>query len=466
MKAKRIWLIGLSIMFGLVSLLSACNSDDENTEATDGDAPADGDNPTDGDECTDGETIEVNADITADATWAACNTYILKKHIFVENATLTIEKGVTVKGESGSSLVIATSAKLLAEGDAANPIVFTSAQPEGSRAAGDWGGVVLLGLAPINVSGGSEKIEGFPATEGRTSYGGGDGQHDCGTLKYVRVEFAGFELAPDNELNGVTLGGCGSKTLLDHVQVHMGADDGVECFGGSANLKHVVISEPDDDGLDWDFGWTGKVQWMVVHQNGVVGDKGMECDNNKNDNDAAPRSAPELWNVSLIGSDSDPGTAGKEQSGIHFRRGTAGKVNNMIMAYFTDFGINVSDGSTVSQFDGGALAVKNSLFWDIGDNNSAFPAEPAPAEGEEPDDGGFDEAAAFAGGGLNNAFADPQLTDISNYDDPDFLPQSGSPALDGGATPPSDGFFDASATYIGAFGAEDWTAGWTAYPAN
>jgi hypothetical protein len=328
----------------------------------------------------------------------------------------------------------------------------------GSRSAGDWGGVVMLGTAPINVSGGTEKIEGFPSTEARTNYGGTDETHECGSLEYVRIEFAGFELAPDNELNSLTLGGCGNKTMVDHLQVHLGADDGVENFGGAANFKHVVISQPDDDGLDWDFGFHGRVQFLVVQQNGLVGDKGFECDNNKNDNDAAPRSMPEIWNATLIGSNSEPGTAGKSQGGIHFRRGTAGKVNNAILAHFTDNGIAVDDDATKAQTDAGTLFLKHSIFWDNANDTTSLPT----STGVD----GFDATAYFLGAALSNQVIDPKLTDALDLLAPSFVPMAGSPALTGGGTPPDDGFFDPSATFVGAFGAEDWTAGWTSFAAN
>src|SRR5262249_7456948 len=128
--------------------------------------------------------------------------------------------------------------KLIAEGTRQAPIVFTSGQPVGTRESGDWGGVILLGNAPINVKNGTNNIEGFPNSPD-TVYGGNDPQHNCGSLKFVRIEYAGYELSKDNEINGLTLGGCGKQTKLDFIQIHKGADDGVECFGGNADIKHL-----------------------------------------------------------------------------------------------------------------------------------------------------------------------------------------------------------------------------------
>ncbi len=406
-------------------------------------------------------TIAVTADITANTTWTTGNTYTLRKHVFVKDgATLTIEPGTTVQGYRGSSLVVGTTGKINAAGTAAAPIVFTSAQPAGYRMAGDWGGVVLLGLAKINVTGGTNKIEGFPTDTVGTDYGGTDDTHDCGTIKYARIEFAGFQLAPNNELNGLTVGGCGSQTELDYIQVHKGADDGIELFGGTTDLKHAVITQPDDDGLDWDYGWTGRAQFVVVQQNAVVGDKGIEADNNGTAFDALPRSNPTIYNVSLIGSNlSGGGKAG--QGGIHFRRGTAGRVYNAIVTGFTTTVIDVQHLETVAQFDAGELFLENSIIYanaGITDTTTAWP--------ETDNDGGFQEATKFFDPSLSNDAVDPQLGAPSSLTAPNFLPATGSPALLGGATPPSDGFFDATATFKGAFGTVDWTSGWTAFPAN
>jgi hypothetical protein len=457
----------LGVLAGVLALaLGACGGDDDGTS---GDGDGDGNNP-DG---SSSAIVTVSDDITADAAWTADHTYVLADHIFVRGATLTIEAGTTIQGENNSSLVITTSGKLVASGTATAPIVFTSAQPEGSRAAGDWGGVVLLGLAPINVEGGTEVIEGFDAGTDGIQYGGDDPTHDCGSLDYVRIEFAGFELSVDNELNALTLGGCGSDTHIDHIQAHMGADDGVEMFGGQATITHLLVSQPDDDGLDWDFGWSGKAQFVIVQQNGVVGNHGFEADNNVNDNDADPRSNPTIWNATLIGSDTDPGTAGKVQGGMMLRRGTAGSIHNVIVAYFTDFAVDVADYSTVQQAEADDLAVSYSyLYQNANDADNGFPSGFDVVDGTEddcetpaPDCTGFDEEGHFTDtASYHNVFGDPMLSDPLNLTAPDFAPADGSPILAGGDTPPSG--FDASATYIGAIGTSDWTDGWTAFPAN
>jgi hypothetical protein len=455
------------LLGGLVALnITACGDDEEKK-------------PEPQPQPTPGETVEVSQNIKGDTTWEAKNTYVLKSHIFVESGTLTIQPGTVIKGDAGSSLAVTTNAKINASGTADKPIVFTSSKAEGSRAAGDWGGLVLLGKAPINVKDTNgnpttANIEGYPASQPGIAYGGQDAAHNCGTVKYVRIEFAGFKLTERNELNGLTAGGCGSATEIDYVQVHKGADDGVEMFGGTANLKHVVVTQPDDDGLDWDFGYSGKVQFLIVQQNQDVGNFAFESDNNPNDPlNAAPVSTPELWNVTLIGSNAEPGKAGKTQAGMHLKNGTAGMMNNLIVAYFADGAVDVDGAATVGRTTSTSnpLYIKNSIFFDNGNITSGntlggeFQRNSSGALVNN--DGDFDEGAFFMSASAQNQLVDPQLNAALNLESPDFAPKSGSPALNADrAGTPSGAFFDASARFIGAIGATDWTKGWTAYPVD
>ncbi len=302
-------------------------------------------------------------EITADEMWTKDTTYVLTGPVFVTGgATLTIEAGTMVRGMSGSALVIAANGSINATGTAAEPIVFTSNNDTGA-APGDWGGVVLLGNAPINVTGGTDSVEGFAGQSATIQFGGSDASHDCGTLSYVRIEYAGFELSTDNELNGLTVAGCGADTELSFIQVHLGEDDGIEFFGGTAGITNAVITLADDDSLDWDMGWTGKVQFLIVQQSSTRGDNGFESDNNGNDNDATPRSAPEIWNATLIGGG---GPVADDQGGMTLRRGTAGTISNAIIAHFASFAVDVADFSTVEQARAGDLAITDSYFFDNG----------------------------------------------------------------------------------------------------
>lgn len=404
--------------------------------------------------------LDVTADITADTTWTRDHSYTLKTHIFVRSGTLTIQSGVTILGDTGSSLVVTSAGQIDAQGTATEPVVFTSSQPVGSRVGGDWGGVVLLGLAPINITGGTAQIEGFPAGTMGTTYGGTAPTHDCGTLMYVEIQFAGFLLAPGNELNGLTVGACGSGTTLDFIHVHQGSDDGIEFFGGTADIKHLIVSQNQDDGLDWDYGWIGRVQYVIVQQS-LLSNQGIEADNNGTANDALPRSMPTIYNATLVGSDAAPGGATQVQKGMHLRRGTAGRIHNAIVAHFADFPIDVDGAPAVAQTPAN-LFIKNSIFFDNG--NQVLWADATD------NDAGFDEGAYFRDAAMTNSFAnrevDPQITTALSQTAPNFMPPAGSPALTGAATPPNDGFFNTAATFVGAVGATDWTLDWTTYPQN
>ncbi|MBS1124778.1 MAG: putative lipoprotein [Deltaproteobacteria bacterium] len=402
-------------------------------------------------------------DIAVDTHFTADHIYILKGYVFVTGGTLTIDAGTTIKGDNGSALTITKDAKLNAVGTADKPIVFTSSAA--TPASGDWGGLVMAGKGPINVPGGTNKIEGFADTFGeRIVYGSAtpDATHDCGKLKYARIEYGGFALSVDNELNGLTLTACGSQTVIDFVQVHLGLDDGIEVFGGTVNLNHVVVTQPDDDGLDWDLGWTGKAQFVIIQQRAGRGDKGIEADSNRSDGDLAPRSAPEIWNATLIGSD---GAVGDPQGGMHLRRGTAGKINNAIIAFFPKFAVDIDNAvpGSVAQFDAGALAFKNTYFVKAAAQTAIWPANfdvggNPPAE----NDGGLDEAAVLGGDATNHQDVDPQLTDPKGLTAPSWKPAAGSPVLTGCGTPPAG--LDQTATFCGAIGTVDWTAGWTRFP--
>lgn len=444
-----------------------------------GGAPSNGndgsvDNGTPSSEQTPGGVVEVNGSIVSDTTWSAASPIVLTGVVYVEDgATLTIEPGATIRGGGlGSALVITRGSRLVAEGTAEAPIVFTSNIAPGLRAAGDWGGVVLLGSAPINAATGEEQIEGVDATENRGTYGGDDPEHDCGSLRYVRIEFAGFEIGPDNELNGLTVGGCGSRTRLEYLQVHRGLDDGIEFFGGTASVKRAVLTNIDDDSVDWDLGWTGRAQFVVIRHDPVHSDSAFEADNGPTAEvfESEPRSAPTLYNLTLVG---DPAST---SPGLVLRRGTWGVIRNAIVQGFPLGAVDVRDAASVAgtALEPPALSVENSLFFQNGAGGGVhFGAtgtgalEPTDGSGDD-DDAGFDEAAFFTDAARANRIdADPGLADPAHVTAPSFAPAADGPAASGFAAVPDDGFFEA-AEFIGAVPptGDDWTAGWTAYPEN
>lgn len=436
-----------------------------------------------------GQTISVDQDLTVDTTWTTGNTYVLGKHVYVGNGDLsttvtklTIEPGVTIKGGSGTSLVVTRNGQLNAVGTAAQPIVFTSSNAAGSRTRGDWGGVVLLGRGVANfgaaADGGSAAgeayIEGFPAAGTKTLYGAPAAEQKedwkCGELKYVRIEFGGYQLAPNNELNSLTLGACGSGTTLEYVQVHKGLDDGIECFGGAARIKHAVISAHHDDGLDWDNGYRGKVQFLIVTQEPAHGASGFEADNDATGSSNLPQSNPEVWNFTLVGRSLNPPATedGNANRGMHLRRNTSARLGNGVVAGFGGLGLEVESTGTADALDGGAGYIKASIFFQnptAGFTNDVIGLADGGTNNVDPTgakDNGFDEAAYLTAMGTRDT--SPGLPAFSATT-PSVKPTAGGAAFSGYAAPPSDGFFD-PVTYVGAVGSDDWTAGWTAYPAD
>jgi len=424
------------------TLLAGCTpdpADDDDSVVGDDDDGVECDNNV----CVLSGTITGNTTLTSDVNW------LLRGGVFVgddiNETVLTIEPGTTVYGESSTDgmLVVRRNSKLVAEGTADAPIVFTSDKAEGSRSRGDWGGLIINGNAQLNI-GDCATDEGEAFGEGGTGwYGGCDDSDDSGVLRYVRVEFAGTLISPDNELNGIAFQGVGSSTTIDYVQVHMNADDGVEFFGGAAEAKHLVLTGIGDDCLDWTDGWRGKAQFVVGQQYADSANNGIEADNSGDNNDAVPRSNPTLSNLTLLGAPSGGDTA--SDIGMLLREGTAANISNVIVAGFNDACLDVDHDATFAMVDSGDLTLTNVLL----DCDTSFDEE-----AEDPT-----LVGDWFSGQTGNSEADPMLGDAFNQSTPDWAPAAGSPALGAGSAP-ADSFFDA-ADFIGAIGSDDWTAGWT-----
>jgi len=320
-------------------------------------ATADGD-----DECPEGRgSVTVDTDITESTTWTAENCYTITTQIFVSGTegnptVLTIEPGTYIEGTGDdTALVITTTGRLEAVGERGNPIIFTSANPPGERDAADWGGLILLGRATLNVGGdGTTNIEGLISGDG-SEYGGDDDAHNCGTLEYVRVEFTGFALSDANEINGITFGGCGTGTTVDHVQVFVGGDDGIEIFGGTMNMTHALVFGQADDGFDFDQGWQGAMQFGVSWN--FAGERSNEWDNNGDGRNNLPRTTPTVWNSAYIGLN------GMGRECFRLREGVGADINNVICQdYSEDQCVEVNHIETGSVVIAGDLTVNDSIM--------------------------------------------------------------------------------------------------------
>ena len=378
--------------------------------------------------------------ITSNETWTANNAYYLNGPTFIDGgATLTIEPGTFVFGGNVNQgvLVVKPGSKIMAAGTARMPIVMTSEFDVGEREPGDWGGLVISGNAPCNVC--PREGEGDSGL-----FGGSNAADSSGRLSYVRVEFAGIRFTDENELNGIALQGVGSGTQIDHVQVHHNADDGIEFFGGTVDAKYVLITDSQDDSIDWTFGWRGRMQHAVVLQRFDDHDKGIEADNEKSNNNLEPRSHPTIYNltISMWRDSGDPG--------ILLRRGTAITLRNAIVMNAKDYAVDV-DGAVTESLVGNLLTIDDSIFFN---NRDGF--------------------ANVDLGATNILASDPLLPNSRSRVQPDLAPLAGSPARSGGAPIPAavaasaeDDFFDA-VTHIGGVSPEDpWVDdGWTTFSDN
>ena len=289
MKKKTIKIVITSLILGTVLTLTSCKK--EETKPTTTTTTTTGKN----------EVVKFGK-ITGNQTWSADSVYVLAGKVVVEDgATLTIQPGTIVKGNQGSgslasALIIARGAKIMAEGTASKPIIFTSILDNiktGELAGTNltktdnqkWGGLIILGKAPISAATGDVQgnIEGIPANESYGAYGGTDANDNSGVLTYVSVRHGGALIGEGNEINGITLGGVGAGTKIENIEVYATMDDGIEFFGGSVNAKNIFIYYQGDDGLDIDQNYDGTIEnFMVTQGDGIGSDKGLEVDGPEN----------------------------------------------------------------------------------------------------------------------------------------------------------------------------------------
>lgn len=400
--------------------------------------------------------IEVTDSITSNTTWVASKKYILKGFVYVTNgATLTIEAGTIIKGDKATkgTLIIKRGAKIKANGTASQPIVFTSAQDKGSRAPGDWGGVVICGNAPVNLAGGEGLIEGGPIAY----YGGTNPTDNSGNLNYVRIEFGGIALQPNQEINALTLGGVGSNTVIDHIQVSYSGDDAFEMFGGTVSLKNLITYKTADDDLDTDNGYLGKIQYAVILRDpnvaDVSGSNGFESDNDAAGTGNTPITNAVFSNISIFGPKSDTSSAvnGNFKRGAHLRRNTKTCIYNSLIS-----------GYPVGLLVDGSLAEANATAYELQVRNTIISGCNTPlavASGST-----FDISAWFNTSSFGNSiqYDNSNLAiDPLNQTNPNFLPKSGSPLLTGADfSSPNLAGMDV-VTYRGAFNTTNWTSGWS-----
>lgn len=423
--------------------------------------------------------ITVNANITTNTTWTKDNTYILDGRVFVTNsATLTIQPGTVIKGrvraaQDASALVIARGARIMADGTAAEPIIFTAQADNlngnlGQSDRGLWGGVVILGRARTNTASGQGNIEGIPTTEPLGIYGGTDDADNSGVFRYVSIRHAGSLLGPNNELNGLTMGAVGTGTTIEYVEVFANADDGFEWFGGTVNCRYLVSAFNDDDGFDWDEGYRGKLQFLFLIQDPAVGNQAFESDGGTTPEDGQPYALPVIYNVTAIGSGATGANA--LSLGPIFRDNTGGRIFNSIFHDFRGYAFRIEAETAQGQdsarrLAAGEITIANNLFGTFGAGTTdaqLFIAANATAGGPAPT-ANFTAEHIRAAAQNNRVNTDPLFVAIDRSKSGQLDPRlrSGSPALQLAATAPNDGFFTA-ANYLGAFTTSgNWAYAWT-----
>ena len=435
MNKMKMWFL-MAMMAGGMLAFTSC--DDKNGSDDNG-----------GDDVVAGDPV-LKGEIKGNRTLSADTVYTLDGFVYVvDGATLTIPAGTVIQGKSGTkaALIVERGGKLMAEGTAEDPIIFTSDKPAGQRNYGDWGGVILCGKAKINS--GEAQVEGGP----RTMYGGEDDHDNSGVLKYVRIEFGGIEFDTDKEINGLTICAVGDATVIDHVQCSYTKDDSFEWFGGTVNCRNLVAFRGWDDDFDTDAGFSN----------------GFESDNDGDGSSNTPLNNPRFSNVTLIGpyatladtantnsSFASDNAYGPYQAAMHLRRNTRLQVYNSVFAGWPLGLLLDSDNCMNSAAEGitnpaNNLVVKNCILAGMRQNFDQD-VESATLTTEEY----FNNAA------LNNRVvatnAELGIAGAFNLASPSFLPESGSSLLSGADFSGLTGF--ETVDFIGAFGTEDWTSGW------
>ena len=417
--------------------------------------------------------IIVSGEITQNTTWTNNNIYIISGWLYVrDGAALTIEPGTLIKGDFATkgALIVERGAKLYADGTAEQPIVFTSQKAPGERYYGDWGGIILCGKASINVpeNVGNGTAAGENIIEGGVGsiYGGGanpDDDDNSGILRYVRIEYGGIAFQPNSEINGLTCGGVGRGTIIDHVQVSFCGDDSFEFFGGTVNCTHLVAYKGWDDDFDTDFGYRGNIQFAFSVRDPQIADQsgsnGFESDNDGQGSSNTPITNPVFSNVTILGPLTF--TSGSINSNykraLHLRRNTKTSTFNSVFVGYP-VGLFIDGTAAQTNANAGELRFKNNALVAMTDTLAT-----TSAANPNNINGAFNIDSWIAG--TNTSFittASEMMMNSLTLNSPNAALMANSPLLGGADFSDSylsNSFFTPT-TYRGAFGSENWTSCW------
>jgi len=417
----------------------------------------------------------------ADVTWTSDYRWVLDDLVFVdEGQTLRIEPGTVVKGDTGdgadaSALVVARGGKIFAEGTAERPIIFTSLKDDVTTTddlapdfRGGWGGLIVLGRAPINTAAGVHDVEGIPPNSFRNVYGGEKPNDNSGVLRYVSIRHGGTVLKKNEEINGLTLGGVGRGTTIEYVEVFNNKDDGIEFFGGTVDAKHLVSVFTTDDSYDIDQGYTGRGQFWLAIQNSFYADHAGEHDGGEAEyggEDSRPYSTPQLYNVTYVGS----GMSGTGGTALNLRDNFAGAYYNSIFVDFPNRFVRVEDhpntdtGDSRARFEDGTLRFEGNVFGRIA--GSFVTGEGVVASGLVDNDGGLKRAVADHLASSNTLTGRAPVQTLRRSPQ-GFLrgvdPRPAGRAREAQPVSVPGGDFFESVSYVGAFApGSNWAADWT-----
>jgi len=408
------------------------------------------------------KVITDNGAGTGTVTWTKDQDLLLQGFVFVnENQVLTIEPGTVVRfkagqGATASALIVARGGKIMANGTSDEPIIFTSESDNlksslPNNSTGLWGGIIILGRAPLNNSANENMIEGIPTTEPRAVYGGRIPDDNSGELSFVSIRYPGTILGDGNEINGLTLGGVGSETTIHHLEVINSADDGIEFFGGTVNIKYIISVNAEDDALDYDMGYSGYGQFLLAVQQYPYGNNLCEAGGGTNPVNGIPYSTPVFANVTFVGNvNSSNGRV------ISFERFAGGTFVNSIFynqnkGFFLEYNNGLSD--CWAQWQNGNINIENNIIYQVDSNriDRIFRLT-----GSVVDSSYHKQWEAYLNAG-NNQLIDPGL-DLS-AETPSYFPTlaTGNNLYD-----LNNDWFETT-NFKGAFGTYDWTSGWTIY---
>ena len=423
-----------------------------------------------------GSKLDVRGLITTNTTWKKDFIYRVRGYVYViSGATLTIEAGTKIisNKDSAGVLIVTPDSKIIADGSASAPIVFTSG--EANPSPGDFGGIVVAGNAKVNAN--HAVIEGGLDVKYQ-AFGGNNDADNSGIIRYVRIEYAGKAVNPGDEVNGLSLYGVGSGTIIDYVQVSRGYDDAFEIFGGSVNCKHLIAYNSADDDFDFDDGYRGNIQFAISFKDpsftdpkGTSGDvsNNFEFDNVNPSNgftlSRPPITFPVMSNFTAIGPNNATGTSVDYGWGMRWRRGTKFILANSVVIGSQKEAFRIQEDSSIAYFLRGNSLLYNSYIHDQA-KKFASADKLAPAYNIA----GF---PAYDLTTIRDTYKASKTTEVSdvttlkltspfNVAAPNVNPQSGSPLLSGADFTPTalkNAFFE-QVSFVGAIGTTDWTSGW------